>query len=142
MLVGAVSVVGVGAGVGAALFGTATDVLGLVALVVLVGLGQAVALELDDGSISVNAVGALAGAALFGPRAALALAVTTCVVDWSAKRYPLHRTLFNIGALSLASLAASGVFALGFEGSNLGELLTVGAGLGAGAAYFAVNTGS
>jgi putative nucleotidyltransferase with HDIG domain len=32
------------------------------------------------------------------------------------------------------------VFALGFEGS-LGELVTVGAGLAAGAAYFAVNTG-
>ena len=139
-LVGAVSFVGVTAGVLGALFGTATDVFGLVALVILVGLGQAVALEVDDGSISVSAVGALAGAALFGPRAALALAVTTCVVDWSAKRYPLHRTLFNIGALSLASLAASAVFALGFDGS-IGELVTVGAGLAAGAAYFAVNTG-
>ncbi len=139
-LVGVVSFVGVGAGVLGALFGTATDVFGLVALVILVGLGQAVALEVDDGSISVSAVGALAGAALFGPRAALALAVTTCVVDWSAKRYPLHRTLFNIGALSLASLAASAVFAMGFDGS-IGELITVGAGLAAGAAYFAVNTG-
>ena len=139
-LVGVVSFVGMGAGVLGALFGTATDVFGLVALVILVGLGQAVALEVDDGSISVSAVGALAGAALFGPRAALALAITTCVVDWSAKRYPLHRTLFNIGALSLASLAASAVFALGFDGS-IGELITVGAGLAAGAAYFAVNTG-
>jgi len=139
-LVGVVAFVGVGAGVLGALLGTATDVFGLVALVILVGLGQAVALEVDDGSISVSAVGALAGAALFGPRAALALAITTCVVDWSAKRYPLHRTLFNIGALSLASLAASAVFALGFDGS-VGELVTVGAGLAAGAAYFAVNTG-
>jgi diguanylate cyclase (GGDEF)-like protein/putative nucleotidyltransferase with HDIG domain len=139
-LVGVVAFVGMGAGILGALFGTATDVFGLVALVILVGLGQAVALEVDDGSISVSAVGALAGAALFGPRAALALAITTCVVDWSAKRYPLHRTLFNIGALSLASLAASAVFALGFNGS-IGELITVGAGLAAGAAYFAVNTG-
>jgi diguanylate cyclase (GGDEF)-like protein/putative nucleotidyltransferase with HDIG domain len=139
-LVGIVACVGVGAGVLGALFGTATDVFGLVALVILVGLGQAVALEVDDGSISVSAVGALAGAALFGPRAALALAITICVVDWSAKRYPLHRTLFNIGALSLASLAASAVFAVGSAGS-LGELVTVGAGLAAGAAYFAVNTG-
>jgi putative nucleotidyltransferase with HDIG domain len=139
-LVGVVSFVGVLAGVLGAAFGSADDVFGLVALIILVGLGQAVALEVDDGSISVSAVGALAGAALFGPRAALALAITTCVVDWSAKRYPLHRTLFNIGALSLASLAASAVFALGFEGS-LGELVTVGAGLAAGAAYFAVNTG-
>jgi diguanylate cyclase (GGDEF)-like protein/putative nucleotidyltransferase with HDIG domain len=139
-LVGVVAFVGVSAGVLGALLGTATDVFGLVALIILVGLGQAVALEVDDGSISVSAVGALAGAALFGPRAALALAITTCVVDWSAKRYPLHRTLFNIGALSLASLAASAVFALGFDGS-VGELVTVGAGLAAGAAYFAVNTG-
>jgi diguanylate cyclase (GGDEF)-like protein/putative nucleotidyltransferase with HDIG domain len=139
-LVGVVSFVGVTAGVLGAVFGTATDVFGLVALIILVGLGQAVALEVDDGSISVSAVGALAGAALFGPRAALVLAITTCAVDWSAKRYPLHRTLFNIGALSLASLAASAAFALGFEGS-LGELVTVGAGLVAGAAYFAVNTG-
>src|ERR671910_566165 len=139
-LVGVVSFIGVLAGVLGAAFGTADDVFGLVSLIILVGLGQAVALEVDDGSISVSAVGALAGAALFGPRAALALAITTCVVDWSAKRYPLHRTLFNIGALSLASLAASAAFALGFEGS-LGELVTVGAGLVAGAAYFAVNTG-
>ena len=48
-----------------------TTCLALVALVVLVGVGQALALEVDDGSISVGAVGALAGAALFGPRAAL-----------------------------------------------------------------------
>jgi diguanylate cyclase (GGDEF)-like protein/putative nucleotidyltransferase with HDIG domain len=139
-LVGVVSFVGVLAGTLGAIFGTATDIFGLVALIILVGLGQAVALEVDDGSISVSAVGALAGAALFGPRAALALAITTCVVDWSAKRYPLHRTLFNIGALSLASLAASAVFAVGFDGS-IGELVTVGAGLAAGAAYFCVNTG-
>jgi diguanylate cyclase (GGDEF)-like protein/putative nucleotidyltransferase with HDIG domain len=140
ILVGVVSFVGVAAGLLGALFGTTNDIFGLIALVILVGLGQAVALEVDDGSISVSAVGTLAGAALFGPRAALALAITTCVVDWSAKRYPLHKTLFNIGALSLASLAASAVFAVGFDGS-LGELVTVGAGLAAGAAYFAVNTG-
>jgi diguanylate cyclase (GGDEF)-like protein/putative nucleotidyltransferase with HDIG domain len=140
VLVAAVSFFGVLAGALGLALGNATDVFGLVALIILVGLGQAVALEVDDGSISVSAVGALAGAALFGPRAALALAITTCVVDWSAKRYPLHRTLFNIGALSLASLAASAAFAVGFGGS-LGELVTVGAGLLAGAAYFAVNTG-
>ena len=65
------------------------------------------ALEVDDGSISVSAVGALAGAALFGPRAALALAATTAVVEWSARRSPFHYVLFNVGALSLASLAAA-----------------------------------
>src|SRR5215204_2712678 len=104
-LVGVVSFIGVTAGVLGAIFGTATDVFGLVALIILVGLGQAVALEVDDGSISVSAVGALA-----------------------------------VAALSLASLAASAAFAAGFEGS-LGELITVAAGLVAGAAYFAVNTG-
>ena len=73
-----------------AIFGTQHRLVGLLALVALVGAGQALALEVDDGSISVSAVGALAGAALFGPRAALALAITTAVVEWSARRSPLH----------------------------------------------------
>ena len=47
-------------------FGHSTDWIGLVAVVALVGVGQALALEVDDGSISVSAVGSLAGAALFG----------------------------------------------------------------------------
>ena len=48
------------------IFGTSHRLLRLLALVALVGVGQALALEVDDGSISVSAVGALAGAALFG----------------------------------------------------------------------------
>ena len=96
--------------------------------IALVGVGQALALELDDGSISVSAVGALAGAALFGPRVALAMAVTICVVQWSAQRQPIHHVLFNIGALTLSSLAAAAVFTLGFDG-GVGELVTVVAGL-------------
>ena len=124
----------------APLFGTSTDVIGLLAVIALVGVGEALALELDDGSISVSAVGALAGAALFGPRAALAIAVTICVVQWSAQRQQIHRVLFNIGTLALSSLAAASVFMLGFDG-GLGELVTVAAGLVAGAVYFAVNTG-
>jgi diguanylate cyclase (GGDEF)-like protein/putative nucleotidyltransferase with HDIG domain len=139
-LVGLISTVGIGAGSLGLLFGTTQDAFALVALVVLVGLGEALALEVDDGSISVSAVGALAGAALFGPRAALPLAITTVAVHWSARRYPLHMVLFNIGALCLASLAAAGVFSLGFHG-EFGEFLTVAAGLPAGLAYFAVNTG-
>ena len=139
-LVTLVTTVGVGAGLMGLLFGTSQDLFALVALVVLVGLGEALALEVDDGSISVSAVGALAGAALFGPRAALPLAITTAVVHWSARRYPPHYVLFNIGSLCLASLAAAGIFATGFEGT-LGEFLTVAAGLIAGLAYFAVNTG-
>jgi diguanylate cyclase (GGDEF)-like protein/putative nucleotidyltransferase with HDIG domain len=143
-LVAAVSFVGIGAGVLGVFFGHSTDLVGLVAVVLLVGAGQALALEYDDGdgSISVSAVGALAGAALFGPRAALALAVTIALVEWSARRPTPHQVLFNIGALSLASLAAASVFD---QASHLdGDLhkLAVGAiGLVAGGAYFAVNMG-
>ena len=38
-------------------YGSSTDWIGLVAIVALVGVGQALALEVDDGSISVSAVG-------------------------------------------------------------------------------------
>ena len=82
----------------------------------------------------------MAGAALFGPRAALALAITTAAVEWSARRGPLHYVLFNIGTLSLASLAAASVFSAGFDG-DLGRMVYVVAGIGAGASYFAVNMG-
>ncbi len=141
LLVGFVSVVGIGAGVVGLLLGANHDVFALIALVVLVGFGQALAIEVDDGgSISVSAVGSLAGAALFGPRAALVLAATTAVVEWSARRSEIHRVLFNIGALTLSSLAAAWVFAVGFE-STVGEFVTAAAGLVAGLAYFAVNTG-
>jgi len=140
LLVGLVTFFGVAAGVLGIFFGTSTDIIGLLAVIALVSVGEALALELDDGSISVSAVGALAGAALFGPRAALAMAVAICVVQWSAQRQQIHRVLFNIGTLSLSSLAAASVFTLGFDG-GLGELVTVVAGLVAGAVYFAVNTG-
>jgi len=140
-LVGLVSAVGIAAGVLGILLGSSHDFFALVALVVLVGLGQALAIEVDDGgSISVSAVGSLAGAALFGPRAALVLAATTAIVEWSARRSEIHRVLFNVGALSLASLAAAGVFAAGFDGT-IGDFVTAAAGLAAGLAYFAVNTG-
>ena len=74
-LVGFVAFIGSAAGVLGLIFGHTTNVWGLIAIVALVGAGQALALEVDDGSISVSAVGALAGAALFDARAALALAV-------------------------------------------------------------------
>ena len=143
MLVAAVSAIGVGAGVLGILFGANSDWVGLFAILALVGVAQALALETDDGTISVGAVGALAGAAIFGPRAALALAVTTCVVEWSARRPPLHQVLFNIGALALASLAAAGIFGgvallADFAGANT---VVAAAGVLAGVAYFAVNMG-
>ena len=141
--VGVVSVVGIAAGMLGWIFGTSTDWIGLAAIVALVGFGQALALEVDDGSISVSAVGSIAGAALFGPRAALPLAITIAVVEWSARRSPLHTVLFNIGTLSLSSLAAAAVFmAAGFGGRNVGtRLIYVVAGVAAGATYFAVNMG-
>src|SRR5207247_6472585 len=60
-----VSLLGVAAGLLGAIYGHSTDWTGLLAIVALVGAGQALALEVDDGSISVSAVGAIAGAALF-----------------------------------------------------------------------------
>jgi diguanylate cyclase (GGDEF)-like protein/putative nucleotidyltransferase with HDIG domain len=142
-VVGLVGLMGIAAGVAGLVLGGSHDVAGLIAIIALVGAGQALALELDLGSISVSAVGALAGAALFGPRAALALAITTAAVEWSARRQSLHHVLFNIGALSLASLAAVGAFSLHtihIEG-DAGRILTVVGGVAAGFAYFAVNMG-
>ena len=138
IFVGIVSAFGVVAGIFGAVFGTSTDWIGLVALVALVGAGQALALEVDDGSISVSAVGSIAGAALFGPRAALALALTIAAVEWSARRSPFHYVVFNVGTLSLSSLAAAAVFTAGF-GGELGKFVYVAAGIVAGATYFGVN---
>ena len=122
------------------IFGTSTDIVGLLAVAVLVGAGQALALGLDDGSISVATVGALTAAALFGPRAALALAGTQAIVDWSARRSPVHQIVFNVGALSLAFLGAAEIFHLG-SSAGLGHGFIVGMGVIAGAVYYAVTTG-
>jgi diguanylate cyclase (GGDEF)-like protein/putative nucleotidyltransferase with HDIG domain len=135
-LVALVSIAGVGAGIAGAFLGTNDNLLGLLAVIILVGGGQALSLEMEAGSISVSAVGALAGAALFGPRAALPLAVATVAVEWSSRRDAWYYVLFNIGALSLASLAAAAVFSIGSS-----PLITAAAGLVAGGAYFVVNTG-
>jgi diguanylate cyclase (GGDEF)-like protein/putative nucleotidyltransferase with HDIG domain len=138
LFVGVVSVVGVTAGLLGVVFGTSTDWIGMIALVALVGAGQALALEVDDGSISVSAVGSIAGAALFGPRAALAIAITIAAVEWSARRSPFHYVVFNVGTLTLSSLAAAAVFAVGFSG-RFQDVVYVAAGIAAGATYFAVN---
>jgi len=140
-LVALVSIAGIGAGVAGALFGTNDDLIGLIAIIILVGGGQALSLEMEAGSISVSAVGALAGAALFGPRAALPLAVATVAVEWSSRRDAWYYVCFNIGALSLASLAAAAVFSIGSSDTATGELVIAAAGLVAGGAYFVVNTG-
>jgi diguanylate cyclase (GGDEF)-like protein/putative nucleotidyltransferase with HDIG domain len=145
LIVACVSVLGIGAGVtGIVVSWSSKSLLGLFALIALVGIGQALALEVDDtGSISVSAVGCLAGAALFGPRASLVLALATVAVEWSARRSEIHRVLFNLGALTLASLSAAGVFrAASLAPAGTGHRVAVAAlGLGAGAAYFAVLMG-
>jgi putative nucleotidyltransferase with HDIG domain len=113
------------------------DWIGLAAIAVLVGLGQALALDVDEGSISAAAVGALAGAAVFGPRAALAVAAAAALVDLAARRSTPRHAIFNTGALTFASLAASGVFALHVGGPVSAAV----SGLAGGAVYFAVNVG-
>jgi diguanylate cyclase (GGDEF)-like protein/putative nucleotidyltransferase with HDIG domain len=139
-LVALVVIAGISAGFAGLLFGTTRDLIGLIAIVVLVGGGQALSLELEAGSISVSAVGALAGAAMFGPRAALPLAVAIVAVEWSSRRDDWYYVLFNIGALSLASLAAAAVFSVGSMSAPWHELVVAAAGLMAGGAYFVVNT--
>jgi diguanylate cyclase (GGDEF)-like protein/putative nucleotidyltransferase with HDIG domain len=142
-LVALVAIAGIVAGFAGLLLGTTGDIIGLIAIVVLVGGGQALSLELEAGSVSVSAVGALAGAAMFGPRAALPLAFTIVAVEWSARRDDWYYALFNIGALSLASLAAAAVFSVGLipeDGSPWKGPVVAGAGLVAGGMYFVVNT--
>jgi putative nucleotidyltransferase with HDIG domain len=140
-LVGFVGVGGTAAGVLAAVFGSSTDIVGLVTIVGLVGLGQALSLEVEEtGSISVSAVGALAAAAILGPRAVLPLAVTMAAVEWSARRASLHHILFNVGLISLATLGAVGIFSLHLPGT-VGTGIFVGSGLFAGFLYYIVNTG-
>jgi diguanylate cyclase (GGDEF)-like protein/putative nucleotidyltransferase with HDIG domain len=140
-LVVTVSVGGIGLGALGFAFGPSADLFGLLAVIALVAGGQALALELDGGSISVSAVGALAGAAIAGPKAALPLALATAAVEWSSRRTPLYQLFFNVGALSLASLAAAAVFTLGGHEGGFDLLVTASAGLVAGGVYFAVNTG-
>jgi diguanylate cyclase (GGDEF)-like protein/putative nucleotidyltransferase with HDIG domain len=137
VLVIGVGVIGLAGGAAGLVLGHSRDLLGMLAIAALVGAGQAFALEVPDGSISVSAVGALAGAALFGPRVALALAIMTASVDWSVRRPPFHRLVFNVGALSIASLGAAAAFALFPQGHGV----TLVAGVGAGLIYFATNTG-
>ena len=132
MLVG---VAGVAAGVAGVLLGSSMDIFGLVVMIGLVGGGQAIALNLDEGGISLSVVGALTGVALFGPRAALVLAIAAVAADWSAHRIAVRQLLFNTGVLTLASLAAAGVFAV----SGDRQVAVVTAGLAAGAVYFAVD---
>jgi diguanylate cyclase (GGDEF)-like protein/putative nucleotidyltransferase with HDIG domain len=141
LLVGFVGALGTAAGIVGAIFGHSTDYVGLAVILALVGLGEALSLEVEEtGSISVSAVGALTAAAIIGPRAALPLAVTMSAVAWSARRASFHHNLFNVGIISLATLAATGVFSLLHFSGPIGTGIFVASGLVAGAAYFIVDT--
>jgi diguanylate cyclase (GGDEF)-like protein/putative nucleotidyltransferase with HDIG domain len=143
-IVAAVSIVGIGAGIAGLWFGSSTDYIGLLAILALVGAGQALSYEAVEleGSLSVSVVGSLAGAALFGYRAALPLAITIAVVDWSARRNSLHHVLYNVGTMALSSLAAAAVFSIySSTDSNVGRGAVAILGVAAGSVYFLVNMG-
>jgi diguanylate cyclase (GGDEF)-like protein/putative nucleotidyltransferase with HDIG domain len=139
-LVGAVGLAGVGAGVAGALFGSSTDILGMVAVTGLVAAGQILALEFEEGAISVGAVGAITAGALFDFRATLALSAAAALVDVIARRTALHRALFNLGTLSLAGMASAGVFAA-MRHAHLGRPFVLLAALLAALAYYAATMG-
>ena len=129
--------IGVAAGALGAVFGTSDDVFGLLAVAGFVAVTHLIALQLDHGSFSVSAIGVLAGAALFGPRAALPLAVAAGAVDWGLRRLPPAEIFLDVGAVSLGSLAAAGVFAAAPAGAG-GTFPLIALGILAGTAYFAV----
>jgi diguanylate cyclase (GGDEF)-like protein/putative nucleotidyltransferase with HDIG domain len=142
MIVALVSILGVGAGAVGMLFGHSSDYIGLLAVLTLVGAGQALSYEAVEleGSLSVSVVGSLAGAALFGYRAALPLAITIAIVDWSARRNSLHHVAYNIGTMAASSLAAAAVFSIWpHTTSNLDRGVVAVLGVGAGTVYFLVN---
>ena len=137
-LVAGVSLAGVVVGVAALLGGGTSDLVGIAVLIGLVAVGQALALEvLDRGTISLSAVGSLAGAAMFGPRVALPVAVAVCAVEWSVRRGRLHRTAFNLGVITLSSVASAVVFGL----LPASSWAFVAGGAVAGAVYYSVNIG-
>jgi diguanylate cyclase (GGDEF)-like protein/putative nucleotidyltransferase with HDIG domain len=141
LLVGLVGALGTTAGILGFVFGHSTDIVGLLTIIGLVGIGQALSLEVEEtGSISVSAVGALAAAAIIGPRAALPLALTMAAIEWSARRAVFHQLLFNVGVISLACLSATAIFSFHL-GGRVGTGIFVASGLLAGLAYFVVNTG-
>ena len=143
LVVASVSLIGIVAGAAGLVWGNSTDYVGLLAVVALVGAGQALSFELAEveGSLSVSVVGSLAGAALFDYRAALPLAVTIAVVDWSARRNSLHTVVYNVGTMALSSLAAAAVYSAWSGDGNVGRLGVAVLGLAGGAVYFLVNMG-
>jgi diguanylate cyclase (GGDEF)-like protein/putative nucleotidyltransferase with HDIG domain len=139
-----VGLTGTAAGVLAIVFTPSKDWTALIAIILVVGIGQVLSIEVErTGTISISAVGAIAGAAIVGPHAALILAITISVTEWSARRSHFHQLFFNIGALTLASLAAAEIFSIHriTDDDKTLAVLAIGCGVLAGLAYFAVNTG-
>lgn len=138
-----VGTLGAAAGVAGLVLGSSGDVVGLLGMMVLVGGGQALSLDPMDvvGSIPLSVVGLLAGAALFDYRAALPLALTTAVVDWSTRRTSIRHIAYTVGTLSLACLAAAAVFEAGVAAAGTRTLAQTLFGMLAGAVYFGVVTG-
>ena len=141
-LVAVLTIGGVAGGVAGTIFGANRDWTGICALLALIAIGQVLAIETDDSSISVTAVGAIAGASLFGARIAFAAALVAALVDWGARRSPLHQPLFNVGALTVSTLGAVGAFDLVVKlplGSH--DIRVIPAALAAAGVYFVLNTG-
>jgi diguanylate cyclase (GGDEF)-like protein/putative nucleotidyltransferase with HDIG domain len=136
LLLWGVGLLGIGVGAAGLIFGADNDLLGMLAVVGIAALVQALA-DASQEAASVSAVGVLSGAALFGPRVALAIALAACTVEWGRTRIPFSRLAFDIGSLTFAGLAAAAVFALRPEQLDVQAALVV-AGLAAGAAYFLV----
>ena len=98
--------------------------------------------EIDQGSISMSAVGALAGAALAGPRPALLLALATAVVAWSAGADPARTSSSSTSARSRSPRSRPRASSRSRTASRRRpDRPRTCAGVVAGAAYFAVNTG-
>jgi diguanylate cyclase (GGDEF)-like protein/putative nucleotidyltransferase with HDIG domain len=140
ILVSSVATAGIALGLAGIVFGHSEDILGMITVTALVAAGQTLALEFEDGSISVGAVGAISAAALFDFRTALGIAMVSALVDWSARRSPAHRVLFNVGTLSLAGLASAAVFQSVGSLSRSNPLIVV-VSIAAAAAYYVVNMG-
>ena len=107
----------------AAVFGHSTDIVGLVTIIVLVG-ARAGALARGGGDrLDLRQRRRCArGRRDHRPaRRDLPLAITMSAVEWSARRAVFHQLLFNVGALSLASLAAAGIFSVHLVSGALGD---------------------
>ncbi len=135
-----VGLAGLAAGGAGVALGVQEHLLGMLAVLGIAALVQALADNPGQESASVAAVGVISGAALFGPRIALGVAVAACAVEWGRTRTPVSRAVFDTGVLTLAALAVAGIFALP-RGSLDPEAAAVLAGITAGVAYFALVTG-